>query len=794
MIISRRLLRTLPIVLVLIALALPAFAHGIVSTSSPPANSSVDTAPRELVLTFNEPVDPRFSRAAVLDRAGRQVSSRSAVASDGQTMTVVVSPLPAGVYTVRWRVLSALDGHTSSGAFIFAVKVQAPSPGASPLAIAGPDPWRIATRWVMLLAAMGVAGAAFFQFTVLRPATAIAAHPDTVEPARAASVILRRMTIGMALVLMAGVVVDFLLQSADLLETSIMGVGSSGVLWSLLVSTKPGWSTISRLIMAAVFLLPDTSRGRFLRMATVVWFIVVGTVFVILTYPGVATGSQHFGHLTLIMLIATVYGLMSAMAALIVPLVPDLRLPEGAWAPPVAAVILLGAITLNSHAVGSGLIAAFVDWLHLLSAAVWVGGLLPLLVILRHTSTGERTELTRVLVPRFSKVAGISLVVLLATGTYSAWLHIPSLRAFDVTPYGRLLLAKLVLVLPLVMLGAINRFVLRPRLAAPAGDRVARRQFVTSVSTEVLLAVGVFFVVSVLTITPPATVSMPAAAKPSLLLAGLNGRTRLELTISPAEPGWNRFEASITTRGTAGEAIPRVLLRITNLEENLDTVTVVLHRQPDGKFAADSGVLGLAGWWEIEVVAQANGESARTVFPLRIGGPRSVESNPAAVRLLDQARIAMDRIRTWKEVNQITDGTGGVVVTEFEVARPDRIRYRTSGGREAVLIGGTRYERDSATQQWQEQTVPVSGEIPGPYLQYMESATGIVLGRQVKCEGELCQVVLWETPDGSAAFAGWIGTQTHRVRRLLMVAPAHFMTAQPEGYDIPLIIKPPAGR
>ncbi|MDZ4371997.1 MAG: hypothetical protein U1C74_11300, partial [Phenylobacterium sp.] len=36
---------------------------------------------------------------------------------------------------------------------------------------------------------------------------------------------------------------------------------------------------------------------------------------------------------------------------------------------------------------------------------------------------------------------------------------------------------------------------------------------------------------------------------------------------------------------------------------------------------------------------------------------------------------------------QITDGRGNVVLTRFEAARPDRLRYRTSSGSEAVIVG-----------------------------------------------------------------------------------------------------------
>src|SRR5207245_176661 len=96
-------------------------AHSVLQRSIPPANASLLAPPRQIVLIFSEPVVAGLSAAAVADRNGTVVSHASTVAQDGRTLAISIGPLATGVYTVRWRVLSATDGHTTSGFLLFGV-------------------------------------------------------------------------------------------------------------------------------------------------------------------------------------------------------------------------------------------------------------------------------------------------------------------------------------------------------------------------------------------------------------------------------------------------------------------------------------------------------------------------------------------------------------------------------------------------------------------------------------------------------------------------------------------------
>jgi len=157
---------------------------------------------------------------------------------------------------------------------------------------------------------------------------------------------------------------------------------------------------------------------------------------------------------------------------------------------------------------------------------------------------------------------------------------------------------------------------------------------------------------------------------------------------------------------------------------------------------------------------------------------------------LERARATLEAVQTWSTVEQTTDGTGNVVVTMFEGAQPDRLHYRTSSNVEGIIIGSRRYLRqgDSA---WKQDMLPTPLAISGPFVPYLGQTGAATMGRSEQCGSETCQVVLWETVEPQASFAGWIGLKTLRIHRLLMAAPLHFMTAELRGVNLPIKITRP---
>jgi len=94
-------------------------AHAFLEHAEPRVGSTVPTAPREVVLSYNQKLEPAFSSVEVSDASGARVDLGKP-RIDANVMRVGLKQLPPGTYRVRWQVLSA-DTHTTEGSFTFHV-------------------------------------------------------------------------------------------------------------------------------------------------------------------------------------------------------------------------------------------------------------------------------------------------------------------------------------------------------------------------------------------------------------------------------------------------------------------------------------------------------------------------------------------------------------------------------------------------------------------------------------------------------------------------------------------------
>ena len=192
-------------------------------------------------------------------------------------------------------------------------------------------------------------------------------------------------------------------------------------------------------------------------------------------------------------------------------------------------VLGIGLTTsLTGHAADWGAITVrvFADWVHVASSAIWVGGLFGLAAIVLRSAREWPGQITGQVAARFSRLAGSCLLLVLLAGIYNAWIQLPFVSALWTTAYGRVLLAKIVAVVAVIGIGALNRFTIVPAFGDHRGHgfgyrmfRLARylarrrgkapaatlpRRFVTYVSREALLGIAVFAGTAVLTeSTPP---------------------------------------------------------------------------------------------------------------------------------------------------------------------------------------------------------------------------------------------------------------------------------------------------
>jgi uncharacterized membrane protein len=149
-------------------------------------------------------------------------------------------------------------------------------------------------------------------------------------------------------------------------------------------------------------------------------------------------------------------------------------------------------------------LAVLTDWLHLLAVAVWIGGLVYLASLLRRwMASGDLRAPSTIAaeVQRFSTLAGLAVAVVAATGAFQFWHRVGGVDALLRTNYGRTLAVKLIFVLGLLGLGALNRYVLVPKFSSAPE---APRKLFKSVSCEIALASAILVCVAILLQLPPA--------------------------------------------------------------------------------------------------------------------------------------------------------------------------------------------------------------------------------------------------------------------------------------------------
>lgn len=254
-----------------------------------------------------------------------------------------------------------------------------------------------------------------------------------------------------------------------------------------------------------------------------------------------------------------------------------------------------GALALSGHAS-----AAEPQWLtrpavflHATTIALWVGAILPLARALqantRHATAGLR---------RFSTFIPFALTVLIAAGIILTAVQVQQPSALLDTAYGRLLLAKIALLVALFALAAHNRW----KLTTPVttDDAHARRRLVQSIMVETFLVLVIFGIASGWRFTPPPRSIAIAAAQPAFLHIHTN-KAMADVTINPGRVGSVDVSAVIMTGDFGPLDAREVTFVFSNPQAGIEAFRRKAERPGDGTWRAQGVVLPLAGTWTVRV-------------------------------------------------------------------------------------------------------------------------------------------------------------------------------------------------
>ncbi|MFQ6026734.1 MAG: copper resistance protein CopC [Dehalococcoidia bacterium] len=563
----------------------PVSGHANLARSEPAANSVLEETPQRVVIWFTEPLEPRFSQIQVLNSQAQRVDQGdSAVdANDPTVMSVSLQPLPDGTYTVSWRNLSTVDGHTVRSSFFFSVGE--PPSGALPLGDipAQPvleSPAEPVLRWLILLGALAMVGGLGFELLISRPALS---RPNASQNLRRLpDQLARRST-------------KFLGAAAVLLLLASLGqlLGQAAKVHDL-----PFYQTLGSPVGSVLF---DTGWGH-------LWLWRIGLLLGLTATIG----------LSVFLTSKRAAGRESSFSADLASRILALAL---------GAAMLL-TFSLASHGAATAEVrtaAIFSDYAHLLAAAFWVGGLFQLalaLPLVRHyLPRSQQPGTLTAIIPRFSVLAVISVGTLIITGLYNAWVQVTVLPAVA-TPYGWTLLVKVVLVGFLLVLGAGNLLWIRPRL----GRQVQASQWLRRlVAGEVALALLVLLAVGTLASMEPArqVASRLGLGQPTgLTFQDTVEGANISLLIEPGQVGPNKLLVSLRDR--RGEPITNaseVRVDLVYLGSDLGENSKVAQATGEGQYLLENEVISLAGDWQAElVVRRPDAFDARTAFRFETTG------------------------------------------------------------------------------------------------------------------------------------------------------------------------------
>jgi copper transport protein len=449
----------------------------------------------------------------------------------------------------------------------------------------------------------------------------------------------------------------------------------------------------------------------------------------------------------LVMKIALTVSLAGGAAAALAPTLPQL-LPV-AYA---AALTLLAAPTLSGHALDRDqprVLSVIVDLAHMASAAVWLGGLIAIVYAVPRATEDDATR--RAAAGRFSQAALVSVIVLGASGIARALTELSTVSQIWSTSYGRALLVKTAIFVPLLGVGALNRTVLMRVFA-----RLRR-----SARVEVIAIVGIVVTVAILTELAPGrkATRSPAAAPPAAALPP---------TLPPRDAVVDAREL-----GSLAVAVGR--------EPRRTTVTII---GPDAT-GLDGRDVRVNGATATPCGSGCYRAPSPRTGPLRVsvsGHTLTFDiatTAPDAAALLARITRAYRASRTIVFDETLASSPTNARTTRFTVVAPHSLSYQTrDGGPGAIVIGTRRWDRSAAGAPWQR-TSQTPLEVTTPYWTRPTNARLVgpnaitFLDRRIPAFFRL-------TFDGSRP------TVSH------MTAAAHFMTDRYVGFDVPAVVSPPS--
>jgi copper transport protein len=553
----------LGIVIALAAPAAPAGAHAALVRTSPVQGSVVDQPPNEIVVTFSEAVTQVKDKIQVVGPDGRRVDQGQSRVTDRDLHIPVRTDVPRGTFLVSYRVISA-DNHPVGAGFSYSLGAPSQTPPQLNDAAAGGTDRAVE---------IAVGAARYLGYAGL----VLIAGPTLVLIALWPLRLSRRMPTRLA----------------------YLGLGLTGLGALLELYFQAPYESGGGLFSASVDQLGAVLGGGFGTVHLIRLGVLVLAGFLLRPVLAGGDGSRRVP--------AGRDGLRLVLAG------GDGTVIRAVLA--VLAVIGVATWPLSGHPATSNAptLTVIADAAHLVSMAVWLGGLVMLVGFLLRRANAKELD---AILPVWSNWALLAVAVLVLAGTAQALIQVATVDALLHTGYGVLLLVKIGLLALVVAVATVARQVVRRRAAAagdkPAGVRRLRR----TVFVELAGAVLILGLTSALVQTTP---GRNAAARPATTEDGQIFSTtldsdlyQLQLDVEPVSVGNSEVHLYAYTKAGAPLLVKEWTVTAALPGRGIEPIDVPVLRRTDSH-ASGSVTLPAAGDWQFSFTLRTTDVDQATV-------------------------------------------------------------------------------------------------------------------------------------------------------------------------------------
>jgi len=536
-----------------------AYAHPIIVDSNPLSNTNVSSGADKIVIIFSESVEISYSSIKVFDNNGNQIDKKDTKYFNSESSLVVTTPpLNDGVYTVTATVLSKVDGHLVSYAYVFGVgDVKLPSPEQKEITdtIYFPES---AARFPGLVGQVVVLGSVISSLLIwrsIKKKNLIGEDSDSLQKIYRSKF---SNVIGIGLFLVFASNIMMLIVQTMRLQTSAANViqTSFGSVWLVRMG-------LTIVLLVVWFLLENkagfSNKRQFLFLG--ISLVLIGTTSVI----GHGAASEQISAVA----IDYAHNLLASV-----------------W---IGGVIFFGFVLIPSFS---------------------------------HLDADKKERLSLIAIPKFSSLVLIALGILVVTGPTLLWFLEDDVSILSQSLYGLLIIAKIAIAAAMIAIGGYNQFRIQRtgEKDLREGNIAVHKKLQKSLKIEAILGIALLGSVALLTNTslPSGQVQEATAQQADYIFktTEFTEDAMFDVSIDPLTNGANTIDVSVL--GLDGKPLGNVddvKVKVSNPQKNIAPIDVPVEKIDDQTKYEGKATFGFSGKWNVEIEAlRSQGSNQGTSF------------------------------------------------------------------------------------------------------------------------------------------------------------------------------------